>query len=92
MEWYPESKTLNSPIHDLVTWREAVEQIENRIHRTAYVFALFTGLRRSEIENLEWNRINDAIHLPTTKSGREFWLPLSGAPRRGAIACRPYPL
>ncbi len=40
------------------------------------MFALFTGLRRSEIENLEWDRVDDAIHLPTTKSSREFWLPL----------------
>jgi integrase len=40
------------------------------------MFALFTGMRRSEIENLEWDRIDDAIHMPTTKSGREFWLPL----------------
>jgi integrase len=77
MEWYPEAKSLNEPIRDLITWREAVEQIENTVHRTAYMFALFTGLRRSEIETLEWSRIdNDAIHLPTTKSGREFWLPL----------------
>jgi integrase len=76
MEWYPEAKTLNAPIRDLVAWREAVEQIDNPIHRKAYLFALFTGLRRSEIENLEWDRTDDAIHLPTTKSGREFWLPL----------------
>jgi integrase len=76
MEWYPEAKTLNAPIRDLVAWREAVESIENVIHRTAYFYALFTGLRRSEIETLEWDRIDDAIHLPTTKSGREFWLPL----------------
>jgi integrase len=76
MEWFPEAKTLNAPIRDLVAWREAVESIENVIHRTAYFYALFTGLRRSEIETLEWDRIDDAIHLPTTKSGREFWLPL----------------
>ncbi len=76
MEWYPEAKTLNAPIRDLVAWREAVENIDNTIHRTAYMYALFTGLRRSEIESLEWDRIDEAIHLPTTKSGREFWLPL----------------
>ena len=76
MEWYPEAKILNAPIRDLLAWREAVEGIENVIHRTAYFFALLTGLRRSEIESLEWDRIDDAIHLPTTKSGREFWLPL----------------
>lgn len=76
MEWYPEKRSTNAPIRDLVAWREAVEKIDNTVHRTAYMFALFTGLRRSEIEQLEWSRIDDAIHLPTTKSGREFWLPL----------------
>lgn len=76
MEWYPEAKKLNAPIRDLKAWREAVDQIENTVHRTAYMFALFTGFRRNEIENLEWSKIDDAIHLPTTKSGREFWLPL----------------
>ncbi len=78
LEWYPEKKTLNAPIRDLVTWREEVGKIPNPIHRTAYTLALFTGLRRSEIENLEWSRIEqDAIYFPTTKSGREFWLPLT---------------
>jgi integrase len=76
IEWLPEAKTLNAPIRDLVVWQQAVEQIDNPIHRTAYMLGLFTGLRRSEIENLEWSRIGDAIHLPITKSGREFWLPL----------------
>lgn len=76
MEWYPEAKSLNAPIRDLPAWRTEVDKIENTVHRTAYMFALFTGLRRSELEGLEWSRIDDAIHLPTTKSGREFWLPL----------------
>jgi integrase len=76
IEWLPEPRTLNAPIRDLVAWRQAVEQIENPVHRNAYMFALLTGMRRSEVEGLEWSRIDDAIHLPTTKSGREFWLPL----------------
>ena len=76
IEWYPEAKTLNAPIRDLVAWQQAVEAIDNPVHRAAYRLGLFTGLRRSEIEGLEWARIDDAIHLPTTKSGREFWLPL----------------
>lgn len=76
MEWYPEARRLNAPIRDLVAWREAVDRIQNPVHRTAYWLALFTGMRRSEIERLEWDRIDDAIYLPITKSGREFWLPL----------------
>jgi hypothetical protein len=82
IEWYPEAKTLNAPIRDLVAWQRAVEAIDNLVHRAAYRFALFTGMRRSEIEGLEWSRIDDAIHLPITKSGREFWLPLVEAHRR----------
>ncbi len=78
LEWYPEKKTLNAPIRDLVAWKKEVNKISNPVHRTAYTLALFTGLRRSEIENLEWNRIEqDAIYFPTTKSGREFWLPIT---------------
>lgn len=76
MEWYPEAKSLNAPIRDLPAWHAEVQKIENKTHRTAYIFSLFTGLRRSELEALEWSQIDDAIHLPMTKSGREFWLPL----------------
>jgi len=76
MEWYPEAKSLNAPIRDLPAWHAEVLKIETTTHRTAYMFALFTGLRRSELETLEWSRIDDALHLPMTKSGREFWLPL----------------
>ncbi len=77
LEWYPEAKGLNAPIRDLKEWKAEVDKIDNKIHQAAYMFALFTGLRRGEIENLEWARIDDAIHFPTTKSGREFWLPLT---------------
>lgn len=76
MEWYPEERGLNAPVRDLPAWRNAVEEVSNPVHRTAYLFALFTGLRRSELEALEWDRVTDAIHLPVNKSGREFWLPL----------------
>ena len=54
LEWFPEQKTLNAPIRDLPAWKAAVDKIENPVHRAAYMFALFTGLHRSEIENLEW--------------------------------------
>jgi integrase len=76
MEWYPEAKAANAPIRDLVEWRRAVDGVGNTVHRAAYLLALFTGLRRSELEALEWSRVDDAIHLPQTKSGRAFWLPL----------------
>jgi integrase len=77
LEWFPEAKSLNAPIRDLKAWRQEVEQIPNLVHKSAYMLALFTGLRRGEIETLEWKRIDDAIYFSTTKSGREFWLPLA---------------
>ena len=58
-------------------WLGAVEQISNHVHRTAYKFALFTGLRRCEPEALEWDRVSDGVYVPTTKSGRGFWLALT---------------
>jgi integrase len=84
IEPYPEPRTLNAPITDLAAWKQAVDQIENPIHQTAYMLALFTGLRRSEIAQLEWSRIDDAIFLPAhlNKSGRDFWLPLVDQHRR----------
>lgn len=77
LEWFPEAKSLNAPIRDLAAWKTEVDKIDNQVHRAAYMLALFTGMRRSEIEGLEWSRIDDAIWLPQTKSGREFWLPLT---------------
>ena len=88
LEWFPEKKSLNAPIRDLVTWKKAVDQVENRVHRAAYMLALFTGLRRSEIENLEWDRVGDEIYLPQTKSGREFWLPLTDVHHRILLSVR----
>jgi integrase len=88
LEWFPEQKTLNAPIRDLVAWLAAVEQVSNPVHRAAYKFALMTGLRRSELEALEWDRITDAVYLPTTKSGREFWLPLTDEHHRILDAVR----
>jgi integrase len=88
LEWYPESGTQNAPIQDLKAWRQAVDRIPNPIHRTMYYLALFTGMRRSEIEGLEWDRIDDSIFLPTTKSGRQFWLPLVDRHHRILLSVR----
>jgi site-specific recombinase XerC len=88
LEWFPGKKSLNAPIRDLVAWKQEVERIENHVHRAAYMLALFTGLRRSEIESLEWDRVGDEIHLPQTKVGREFWLPLTDVHHRILLSVR----
>ena len=88
LEWFPEQKTLNAPIRDLPAWKAAVDKIDNPVHRAAYMFALFTGLRRSEIENLEWERIGDEIALSSNQVGRDFWLPLTEAHHRILLSVR----
>lgn len=42
-----------------------------------YELALFTGLRKTEALTLEWKNVHeDHIHLPMTKNGRSFDLPI----------------
>jgi integrase len=88
LEWLPEKKAPNAPIRDVAAWKMAVDEIDNPIHRAAYMFGLLTGLRRSEIENLEWDRVGDELYFPQTKAGREFWLPLTDVHHRILLSVR----
>jgi integrase len=64
-------------IDDLNEWREVVDQLPNPVHASFYRFLLFTGLRRAEALTLRWDQIHaDYLHLPVTKNGRAFDLPL----------------
>lgn len=65
-----------------------MEAIENPVHRAAYMFALLTGLRRPEIEALEWDRVGDELYFPQTKFGREFWLLLTDVHHRILLSVR----
>ncbi|MEM7730912.1 MAG: hypothetical protein AAF311_16915 [Pseudomonadota bacterium] len=61
------------------TWpRQArIDALKNPIHRAYYRFLLFTGLRRSEAARLRWEDLHpDHLHLPMTKNGRPFDLPV----------------
>ena len=51
-EFKHERSVQPAPIRDLNVWKKAVDAIEYPVHRAACMFALLTGLRRSEIENL----------------------------------------
>ena len=69
--------------NDLAVWDEEVSAIPNTVHRTFYRFLLTTGLRRNECAGLTWENVHeDHIHLPMTKNGRAFNLPIVGLHHR----------
>ena len=76
VEWYVEQPD-GRIIEDLPAWKREVEQLQNPIHTVFYELILFTGLRRTEALSLEWKNVHeDHIHLPLTKNGRSFDLPI----------------
>ena len=76
IEWFVERPN-GTIIDDLKAWRREVDGLFNPIHRVFYEFILFTGLRKSEAFTLEWKNVHeDHIHLPITKNGRSFDLPI----------------
>jgi len=76
IEWY-EEKPAGTIIEDLKEWRSAVNDLYNPIHKVFYELLLFTGLRKTEALTLEWCNVQeDRIHLPMTKNGRSFDLPI----------------
>lgn len=76
IEWYEEQPN-GMIIEDLPEWRQKVDGLFNPIHRVYYELLLFTGLRKSETLTLEWKNIHeDRIHIPMTKNGRSFDLPI----------------
>lgn len=76
IEWYEEAPN-GTIINDLSAWRTKIDQLPNPIHQVFYEFILATGLRKAEAFTLEWKNIHaDHLHLPMTKNGRSFDLPL----------------
>lgn len=76
IEWY-EDKPDGRIIDDLKKWRLTIDALNNPIHRVFFELLLFTGLRKTEAFTLQWNQIHeDRIHLPMTKNGRSFDLPI----------------
>lgn len=79
IEWYPEEPD-GRIIPDLREWRRVVDNLENPIHAAYYRLLLFTGLRKSEALGLCWRDVSaERIHLPITKNGRSFDLPIVDA-------------
>jgi integrase len=76
IEWY-EERPSGEVIEDLRKWRASIDELENPIHTALYEFLLFTGFRKMEAFTLEWKNVHeDHIHLPMTKNGRSFDLPI----------------
>ncbi|WP_108838430.1 integrase family protein [Tateyamaria sp. Alg231-49] len=76
IEWYEEQPD-GRVIENLCEWRQSVDGLDNPIHKSFYQLLLFTGLRKTEAVTLEWENIHDdRIHLPVTKNGRSFDLPI----------------
>jgi integrase len=77
IEWF-EDRPDGRIIEDLKQWRQTIDDLPNPIHRVFYELLLFTGLRKTEALTLQWKQIEeDRIHLPMTKNGRSFDLPIS---------------
>ncbi|NNE51536.1 MAG: integrase family protein [Sulfitobacter sp.] len=76
IEWF-EEQPKGTIIEDLKAWQRAVDELENPIHKVFYELMLFTGFRKTEALTLEWENIHEHhIHLPMTKNGRSFDLPI----------------
>jgi integrase len=76
IEWFEETPD-GRVIEDLKEWRQTIDDLSNPIHRVFYELLLFTGLRKTEALTLHWKQIQeDRIHLPMTKNGRSFDLPI----------------
>lgn len=76
IEWYEETPK-GEIIESLREWRQTLDNLPNPIHAVFYELLLFTGFRKSEALTLEWKNVHeDRIHLPMTKNGRSFDLPI----------------
>ena len=87
LDFHPEEPA-KEIIEDLFEWRAQVDQIDP-MHRAIYMLALTTGMRRDECLSLTWDQIEpDRIHLPETKNGRAFDIPLEDRHHDILALCR----
>lgn len=76
IEWFEEQPD-GKIIEDLKAWRRTIDHLFNPIHKVFFELILFTGFRKTEALSLEWKNVHeDHIHLPMTKNGRSFDLPI----------------
>jgi integrase len=81
VDWNKEQRrTGRIPAEGLAKWHEGVNAITNPVRRDYLLFALFTGLRRTNAAEVKWEDVDfarRALHVPKPKSQRPFDLPLS---------------
>ena len=74
-------KRISSPAEVLPRWRAGIEAVvRNPVHRDVFLFGLYTGMRRSEIFTLRWERVDlDAglFRVEETKTGEPLELPVT---------------
>jgi integrase len=89
IEWFEETPD-GRIIGDLKEWRQTIDDLSNPIHRVFFELLLFTGLRKTEALTLQWKQVQeDRIHLPMTKNGRSFDLPILQVHHEILVPLRP---
>jgi integrase len=81
VDWNPEHRrTGRIPEAGLKAWYEGVLASRNPVRRDYLLFALFTGLRKTNAAEVRWEDVDwerRALHVPKPKSQKAFDLPLS---------------
>lgn len=79
--WYRvEQRQTYIKSHELSAWYKSIVNLQNETFRDYLLFILFTGLRRQEAAQLQWDHIDlkaKTLTLLDTKNRRSHTLPLS---------------
>jgi len=74
-------KRISSPGEVLPRWRAGIEAaVRNPVHRDVFLFGLYTGMRRTEIFTLRWERVDleaGLFRVEETKTGEPLELPVT---------------
>ena len=74
-------KRISSPAEVLPRWRAGIEAaVRNPVHRDVFLFGLYTGMRRTEIFTLRWERVDlgaGLFRVEETKTGEPLELPIT---------------
>jgi integrase len=81
IRWFPQKRRRTAiRSTDLADWCRQIMGLENPIRRDYLLFALFTGLRRTNASEVQWRNVDleaATLHVPRPKSRVPFDLPVS---------------